>query len=263
MKTKSSLLLLFSSLTITAFAQLEKETVRINKWQLGVNVNTVEPITDAGFDFNELSQRTFSNGHKKDNSYCVGLNLTYKIKENCAVRLSTRMTKYKVTETVDFREFSPPGSDYGLNSSDIQQTMFAISPGILWNSNYKKLNFYGGFQLVYRQYSSVIGNTYYRAYLTSNNAPVSFIDFHQTEPGGFSLGAGSFAGFSINILKNVSIGSEFSTAYSYYKTGGAITTTKTLIFPNYLDAGTSVSGLTFEGSKFSSLLSTINLSISF
>jgi len=172
------------------------------------------------------------------------------------------MTKYKVTETVDWREY-PPDINYGLNSSDLKQSMFAIAPGILWNSNYKKLNFYGGFQLVYRQYSSVISNTYYRVYTTSNNAPEMFQDYYQTEPGGFSIGAGPVTGFSINVFKGLSIGAEFSTAYSYYKTGGAITTTVTRIFPTYLYVGTNISGLTFEGYKFSSLLTAINIAFNF
>ena len=275
MKTKLFILILFcfgaliSSAQSTPVAVADKcpatENWKTQRWAIGVNVNTVEPITDAGFDFNEFSVRTFSNGNEKDESYCIGLNIAYKIKENCALRLSARMTNYKVTETVDFRAFSPSPSDYGLNSSDIKQSMFAISPGILWNSNYKKLNYYGGFQLVYRQYSSVIGNTDYRDYLFANNALISVQNYYQTEPGGYSIGLGPVVGFSVNVFKYLSIGAEFSTAYSYYKTGGAITTAKTNIFPASVAGPPSIniSALRFQGFKFSSILSTINVAFNF
>jgi hypothetical protein len=86
---------------------------------------------------------------------------------------------------------------------------------------------------------------------------------YQTEPGGFSIGLGPVAGFSINLFKSISIGAEFSTAYSYYKTGGTITSIKTNILPTYLVGGASTSGQTYQELKFSSLLSTINMAINF
>lgn len=262
MKTKTFTVLFFL-LATTVFAQLEKEVEKEKKWALSINVNTVEPLSDAGFDYNVLSERILINGHRKDNSYCVGLNLTYKIIENCGIRLSAKMTNYKVTETRDEREFSPQGNDFGLDSVDANQSMFYFSPGILWNSNYKKLNFYGGFQFVYRQYSAGVGNTRSYIYSGSNSTPFFYTKVYQTEPGGFSIGIGPIAGFSVNVFKSISIGTEFSTAYSYYKTGGAITSFKTNILPTYVTGDPSISGQTFKGFKFSSLLSTINISISF
>ena len=260
---------LFSSFSFFVFAQVDKleskDTV-IKKWSIAANINTVEPASDAGFDYNALSQRTFVNGNRKDNSYCVGLYFSYKIKENCAIRLSAKMTDYKITETRDFREFVPTPQmtgSYSLDSLYIKQMMLTISPGIIWNSTCKKLNFYGGIQAVYRKYGTISGNTTY----TDNNYPsniiTSYQKYYQTEPGGFSIGIGTVAGFSVKVFKSISIGSEFSTAYSYYKTGGAITSTKTNILPTHLDAGTTVSEQTFQGFKFSSLLTSINLSVSF
>lgn len=189
MKTKSFILLFFL-FTTTTYAQLEQEKKKEYKWQIAVNISTVEPASDAGFDNNALSQRIFVNGHRKDNSYCVGLNIGYKIREDCAVRISAKITNYKITETRDFREFYPQSSNYELASLDAKQSVFTISPGIFWNSNYKKLNFYGGFQLVYKQYSSIIGNTTYGDYLYANNTAVSEQKYYQEEPGGFSIGAG-------------------------------------------------------------------------
>lgn len=266
MKTKSFILLVFTSFTITGFAQSEKEVEKENKWQISVNVNTVEPASDAGFDYNTLSQRTFINGHRKDNSYCVGLIASYKVKENCAVRLSAKMTNYKITETRDYREFPPSPQmtgAYEISFLDAKQSVFAISPGILWNSNFSKLNFYGGFQLVYKKYSSIIGNTNLLDYDYPSNILTIDRRTYQTEPGGFSTGVGPVAGFSVNQFKSISIGAEFSTAYSYYKTGGAITSTTTFFLPNYVSPASEISEQTFQGFGFSSLLTTINIAINF
>jgi len=267
MKTKFIISILFLLNAILSFAQVDsvkkKKELIISKWQIGINVNTVEPLSDAGFDYNALSQRIFVNGHKNDKSYSLGLNLAYNINKSCVIRLAGKLTNYKIKETRDEREFSPRGNDYGLDSIDVTQSMYSISPGILWNINYNKLSFYGGFQLCYKHYSPINAYTSSTTIADSNNVAWSRQTFEQSEPGGFSIGAGPVVGFYVFVLKGFSIGAEFSTAYSYYKTGGEITTKKTNILPVYLDGGTYISIQTYQGFKFSSMLATINMSISF
>ena len=92
-------------------------------------------------------------------------------------------------------------------------------------------------------------------------------DFIFKSDGGFSIGVGPLAGFSVKIFKGLSIGAEFSTAYSYYKTGGATNWSETFIHPPPQPTTTGGSGLQYPGSyealKFSSLLSSINIAFSF
>jgi len=265
MKTKSFILLLFSILTITSFAQFDTRKEKEYKWQIGVNINTVEPITEAGFDYIAGRQTRLFNptdlSHQKDKSSSFGINISYDIKENCAIRLSAKLINHKIDETYNFKEMVPYSSaDYLLDDAHFRQFVINIMPGILLGGRYKKLNFYCGFQLEYKQYSSISFQIRYTSYLTSNNTiqSVKTLDFKQ--PGGFSIGVGPFVGFSINIFKSIFIGAEFSSAYSYYKTGGERTLVTT--FSSGATDNLSVQN-SYEASKFSNIITSMNLSINF
>lgn len=263
---KKIILLLFFCFSFNAFSQFNETEKKEKKWLVTVNVNTVEPVSDAGFDYNALNQRIFINGHKKDKSFCVGLNIAYRIKENLFLRLSGRFTHYKVFETRDFREFYPSYQTigfYDLDSLEIKQSMIMIAPGLGWVLGYNKLNFYAGTQLVYRKYNTISGVTTYSSYVYPSNSKTGHKKLFQTQPGGFSAGIGVFGGFSVNIYKFLSIGAELSSSYSYYKTGGDIVTIQTLYAPIYHSELASISNQTYEGFRFSSIVTTLNLEIRF
>lgn len=237
------------------------------KWHIALNLNTIEPVSDAGFDYNALSQRIFTNGRRKEHSYSLGCNINYNIKDNCTLRLTTRITNYKVTETRDFRDFFPEpqvGGVYELSNLDIKQTMYAFVPAIMYSMDYKQLNFYGGLQLAYRKYTSITGNTTYAIYEYPSNNLKSSNTSSQTEPGGFSIGVGPVIGMYLKPFKHIGIGTEISTTYSYYKTGGDITTYQTLVVPqtpSYYYGLASISNQTFRGYRVSSMLASINILI--
>jgi hypothetical protein len=267
MKTKiicSAMLFIF--LSFFSFAQYIAPE---KKWTVAINVNTVEPITEAGFVYIVGQTRIFDPAdHKKDNSYSLGLSAAYKIKENCALRLSVKGANYIIDETVDQRETLPfTGNDYLIDDGHIRQSVYSFSSGILWNSNYKKLDFYGGFQMVYRYYSPAIITLNYHDYTSLTNALLLERDYVFKNDGGFSIGIGPIAGFSVNVFKGLSIGAEFSMAYTYYKTGGEINWSETFIHPPPQPITTAGVGLqmpsSYEAFKFSSLLSSINIAFSF
>ncbi|MDO9184629.1 MAG: hypothetical protein Q7W13_01360 [Bacteroidia bacterium] len=265
MKTKLFILLLFTS--FTAFAQLEKE----RKWQIGVNINTVEPITEAGFDYAVNQTRIFNDAtaHRTDKSTSFGINLSYQTKDKCVLRLVAKMTQYKIDERYDSREAreitTAPSSDYILDTGYIRQSVYTISPGIVWNFSYKKLNIYGGFQLVYKKYSPTEIDLRYAFYNTSNDSLTSAKYYIIREGGGYSLGLGPVTGFSVNVFKNFSIGAEFSSAYTYYKRGGETSWFLQFTYPpqNAGNSGTIISHGTYEAYKFSSVLSSVNISYNF
>ena len=258
MKSKASLLLSFFLLTITAFAQLEKDY----KWQVGVNINTVEPATDFA-----IKERLYTYSHRKDNSYCLGMNISYRLKDNCNVRFASKLTSNRVVETSDEREFNNgSASGYTIDTVDAHQSVFYFSPGVLWDFKYKKLNLYAGFQAVYKYYGLISGNLNKWAYSGTNALEFHQI-YYQTEQGGFAIGAGPVAGFAVNIWKCIYVGAEFSSAFSYYKTGGKLTTEKTLISAvspanNYYNDYSEFQR-TDKGYGFSNVLSSVNISISF
>jgi hypothetical protein len=256
---KVTLYVLFSFSILTAYSQ--KDSVKRIKWAVGININTVEPATDFA-----IAQRIYLNGHRKDNSYCLGAMVSYTLKDNFHIRLSGKYTNNRVKETHDSREENGyAGGGYNLDTLGAQQSIFYLTPALLWSQQYKRLTFYGGFQIVYKYYSSIsaYSNQWYYA---SAHAYDETIKYNFTEEGGFAIGPGALVGFGVNVWKLISLGAEFSSSYSYYQTGGKITTRKTLLKPdpsnNFYDSY-SETQQTFKGYGFSNVVSSICLHITF
>ena len=124
------------------------------------------------------------------------------------------------------------------------------------------MNLYVGFQVVYRKYNPAYEHLIYRVYDTQTNTLLSHIELDIKLEGGYSIGIAPFVGFSANIFRGISVGAEFSSAYSYYKTGGTLTWTQNFFYPNALtDSFTNKAS--YEAYKFSSIISTINISYVF
>ncbi len=269
MKKKIIIIIIFYfSLPYTVFAQPPNQENKIanTKWSLALNINTIEPITEAGFDYVVSQTRTFGDarGQRKDKSFSLGLNVSYKIKENCLLRFAAKINKYNIYETYNEKEITPvPTDEYLLDTGYIKQSVYSLAPGILWNLNYKKLNFYGGFQIIYKKYSPTLIDLRYSTHNSSNDTLTAYKYYMIKESGGYSVGIGPIAGFAVNIFKNISIGAEFTTAYTYYKRGGETNWMLMYVYPNSLVGGTSVSHGSYEAYKFSSIISSINLAINF
>lgn len=266
METKNNLFVIIFCLgTLIAFAQSDsmqndKKVEKIKKWEVGVNINTVEPITDAGFDNNTLNMRAFVFGNRQDKSFCLGINGSYIIKGKLAIRLAGKITDYHIIETFDNRSFSNPSSDYELDTMDAKQSLYTFSSGIFWNGWVKKLNFYGGFQFRYQKFGPLTGNLDVTISSYSNSILTYHRNYYTHQEGGYSFGVGPFIGFSVNVFKNISVGSEFSSSYSYYKTGGEITQEVVDVLNNQ-NVGTIISLQTYKGFKFSSILCSINMAV--
>ncbi|CAN5117464.1 hypothetical protein BH09BAC5_BH09BAC5_14660 [soil metagenome] len=254
---------IFSSLFCLVNAQ--QDSTKAKKWQIGLNVNTVEPVSDAGFDYNALSQRIFVNGHRIDNSICLGLNLSYYPTKDFHVRLSGKMTNYSVRESRDFREFySGPNQipDYAIDSLKIHEGVLTISSGLLWDFNYKRITFQAGLQLSFKKYGTISGTTIFSDWDAQTNIPTSYQIIYQKEKGGFSIGIGPVAGFSVNILKQIAIGAEFYSSFSYYKTGGRIISNGTNVLTQYHGVETWITQ-DYRGCNFSKINSALTLSVLF
>ena len=270
MKIKYFISMLFCSYTLISFSQKDSiakyNVAKMKKWEIGVNINTVEPITEAGFDYIDGGITRLFNpsdlSHQKDKSYSLGLNVSYKVKNDWTIRLSGKLINYKIDETYNYNETVPSqsGNDYLSDDAHFRQTVISIMPGILWGVKYKRLNFYCGFQVQYKHYSAIDFQIRYTDYLTSNNTVLSVQTLYFKQQGGFSIGVGPFVGFSIDVFNGISLGAEFASSYSYYKTGGERTKVTTQ------NSG-AIDNVSFQNSyetyKFSSIISSINLSIKF
>ena len=264
-----STLLFTSTLLYTfqyaAFAQFESIKEKENKWQIGVNINTVEPITEAGYDVYFGQIRLFNDfDHQQSNFTSFGLYVSYFVQKDLGIRLSVKSTKYKIDETYhqqDLVSASPQSKDYIIDTGSLKQSTLVFSPGVFWNFKHEKLNIYVGFQVVYRKYNPAYEHLIYRVYDTQTNTLLSHIELDIKLEGGYSIGIAPFVGFSANIFRGISVGAEFSSAYSYYKTGGTLTLTQFFYPSGIIDGITNKA--TYEAYKFSSIISTINISYVF
>ena len=270
MKTKLFISILFYLYVTTSIGQtdsiLKKKQLIIPKWQIGVNVNSVEPITEAGYDIYFGQPRLFNDfDHQKKKSTSFGLNISYQVKEQWGVRVLGKLTKYKVEETFSAKDrvtSGPSSSDYLVDTGTVKQSNYVLSPGIFWNFSYKRLKFYCGLQIVYKNFGPVTEHLIYRKYDTQTDQLLDHRYYDIELEGGYSIGAGPFIGFSFNIFKGISLGGEFSSSYSYYNTGGELKWTETRIYPTaYSDFYTNKH--TYKANKFSSIISSINLAYSF
>lgn len=257
------------SFSNSIFAQLPSGSGGLNenkKWQVGVNINTVEPITEAGYDIYFGQIRLFNDfDHQKSNLTSLGFNVSYKVQESWGIRLSAKALRYKVEETYNQKDYvdgGTPSGDYIIDTGSVKQSAYSFAPGVFWNIPYKKNNFYGGFQVVYKKFDPAFEHLIYRRYSTQTDTLTSYRYYDFKIQGGLAIGIAPFVGFSANIYKGFSLGAEFSSAYSYYKTGGALTETETRIYP-IQSSGGYTNKHTYQASKFSSVISSINLSYSF
>jgi hypothetical protein len=240
----------------------QKDTVAFKKWCIGVSLNTVEMATDF-----VIKERLILNGHRTDNSYCLGMFAVYNLKNNWHLRLLGKYTNNKAKETYDYREHSSyAGGSYNIDTLSAKQTIVYISPGLFHDFKYKRLNIYGGLQFVYKHYNPIKANTVQWFYFPDGSLE-ELLKYHQSSEGGFALGVGAFAGFSLQILKPLFIGAEFSSTYSYYNLGGEIITEKTSV--NFVNPSASyynersINQQTFKGYGFSNVISSLCLHFNF
>ena len=140
--------------------------------------------------------------------------------------------------------------------------MLFFAPGALWNFRYRIMNAYGGFQVEYRKYNTVIVDRTDTWYDTTNTyRPDLSTSEHVTEGGGYSIGIAPLFGFSVNAGKAFSFGAEFSSGFSYYKLGGTVTNN----YYNPVSApAQSISGPAIEqGMRWGTFNASINFGVSF
>lgn len=214
-------------LTCFSFAQIPENKAKAEdknyNWGVGVQANTVDKIPGHNI-YADVFAGAFSFNNEKDKSYSIGLLMYYFIKQDISFRLRLGLTKRNIYETYDSTGFAGAQSgNYTDNYNSITESNFYMSPGVQWNSKKDKLNFFGGLEIPLQRIGNInyygISHNYVNYTLTD-----TFIN-NTTLDGGYSYGLGTFAGIGITPFKNISICSEFSLAYVYYRYGGNYNTT--------------------------------------
>ncbi|MBK5285915.1 MAG: hypothetical protein JJE25_10990 [Bacteroidia bacterium] len=261
MKTKFFIsAIFFSSIANFAFAQAHDEFK--SKCSLSIAYNSVE--AQIGKPEETVWKYAYAStydreGDKKDNSYSFSIIPKYSISDDVTLRFEFSITKINVTNYYFISH-----NQYGYFKDTIQQKIFRYMPGIQWSFFKKKrIETYCGLSAIYLNY----GKTYWSEYSIDLNPGGNWYFLNTSVPGGFAAGAGAFAGFNFYLHKNISFGAELSSSLLYYKIGGKFTASgihfitssgTTNVLDPYWIAHDS-----FEGTQFSKMLSSFNISIYF
>lgn len=227
------------------------------KWGIGIQLNTIE--NDDQYNktlFSENVHYAYSMYKWENKSYSFGITGTYILNENIFFRLNSGIVKIKYSQHIDTRTnptgVPPPG--YTIGNMEFTQTRYYFSPRIGWEIRKNKFGLYGGFSLpltLSKQYKNAGTDIHY----DDNNIIDYSYDYQIISPGGFSIGLGAFGGFNFYILKQLSIGAEVSSSYSYFDQGGTRTETVENQFPSSPNTiSTSlfkVNGFDYSGERLS------------
>jgi len=105
----------------------------------------------------------------------------------------------------------------GTIDETIKQDMYYLTLGIGKAIKVKYVSIYGGLEIPFIHYGQF---SHVQTDIITQPGQVETGGGSVTLPGGYSIGIGAFAGLDFFLLKKISVGVEFSIAYSYSKTGG-------------------------------------------
>jgi len=183
------------------------------KWGVGVQVsNPTKEVKVMWFDDGNESYDMYNT---KDKSFSLGLSGKYTFNNGLGIHLKAEITKIDIIRTGDYWSFSEKCEE----KIEGTQNQFHLTPGITWNTQKRKLNYYVGFEIISTFLEQFYINFNYTILDTTSNIYIIGQD-EVVIPKGFSIGAGAVAGFDFYFFKNLSIGAEFSPSIVYYKSKG-------------------------------------------
>ena len=241
------------------------------KWGCAIVINSTGPqINEPEWNSWGYAKGNFFNyGDIKNKSISLSLIPKYHISNDKLIRLELGLTKVNLQSKVDsYFESSvkPPPSSHTVINQSIKQNILRFIPGIEWTFlNKSKIKSYCGLSLAYLNYGNMSYHDLYEIRKLDGDTLQVSIDDNMVAPGGFATGAGAFAGFNIGIIKNVSIGAEFSSLLLYYKLGGGFKgEVITIDVPKPPANETySTNSSSFKGVQFTHVISSFNVLFSF
>jgi len=153
------------------------------------------------------------------NSYSTGIILNYKLTDTVSIHLRTGLNKINISQ---FRDDFNSGYYYTVDYKE-EQNNYILAPGLTWNLNYRKFNFFGGFEIPFNILGKRTGDWYNTSYDSLTMNMTKWNRNVTTIPKGFSIGGGALFGFNYYPFKWVAIGTEYSPSLSFINISGDIT----------------------------------------
>lgn len=169
--------------------------------RLGFTIQISNPSRDEiNIGWFNTGNESIDNFNLKQKSFSFGLLTNYDLNNETRIRF-----RFGVT-----RNFTEENRDPFFGKG--QQTKLHFAPGIVWNINYSRINFYGGFEIPVNLHGEY---TFTQNYTSHSKL---------TLPKGYSYGIGALMGFNYFPIKWLSVGAEFSPSLLYAKLSGRTVT---------------------------------------
>jgi hypothetical protein len=257
------LLLLFS---YSSFAQKKK-----GNWGLSLTLNSIQAqvaiplMANGGEVIIDADGNIIAKGDRYDHSISYSIVPKYYINADVLLRFEFGITSLNLK--AHYEAIDVAGSLRGTHDDEITSKIYHYAPGFQWFFfKEKKIESYCGMTASYISYKPLNYHYYAADINLPSNTLHSWNDVTMITPGGFSIGAGAFAGFNIYLLKRISLGIELSSSASYYKFGGEATqayTSFNIGGPNPAVTYYSTYSNSYKGFKISKITSSYNISFWF
>lgn len=264
MKTKSFILLLFSSIIYSGFAQVKGKD---REWGCALAMNSIQAqieiplLTGPGALLVDADGNILTGGKRQDRSFSFSIIPKYRIDNDILLRLELGITNLKLEASSD----QITASTHSLSDRTIKTTMYRFAPGFQWTfMKTKKLESYCGIIASYVNYNNVNDSYNFEVRDLSTDTVIYWGKQTEITPGGFAVGIGALAGFNIYLDKRISVGAELSSSALYYKLGGeAKGENVEQALPNPVNTYTTTFTNSYKGFKISKIISSFNFSIWF
>jgi len=198
-------------------------------------------------------------GIKNDNTFSLSLIPKIYIKKNILFRFEFGITNLKLSAKYDEKS----GISHDLSNKEIETKIFRYNPGFQWFFlQEKRIESYCAFNLTFSDYKELHVNIYQETRELNSDIIQSWLKKTEKTPGGYGIGVGALAGFSLYITKNFSIGAELSSSGCYYNYGGVSRgENQEQVPPNPIKTYSTNFSNSYTGFKISKLLTSFNLSV--
>jgi hypothetical protein len=237
MKLNKNFSVIVLLLPVFLCAQNPKDSM---KFGITVNLNTVGVIASNGLgNTNFENNQLIDGGDMKNQSYNLGLNVSYMMTPDWGLRLKMTTTQWNYSayrNTLDEQPGNPPYNR--IDNEKVTSADYSFAPGIFYQWRLKKLAFTAGLDAEFIKHKEEI----FSDYVTQNDPnPSNAYEIHNTTtvPGGYSCGIGAFMGASYYFKSCFSVGLELSTSFLYTNIGDR----------TYLNT-TVISGTTIQPTSF-------------
>lgn len=214
--------------------------------KIGLTAQLNSPSKDnIGIGWFNIDSESIDEYNLKHSSYSLGLIAHYRIAEDMTTRVRFGYTHIGILE---YSNFDLAGVNFNESNNGTQDKIH-FAPGIYWPVAFKKVEFYGGFEIPINLHGQFKADYIYIQTDLATNSIIYEEHSTQVLPNGYSIGIGALLGFNYLPTNWFSLGAEFSPNMLYARLSGK--TTWSDQNGNTFNTQDENKGVTFYDTRFS------------